>query len=204
MDISNNFVELCGCPAGRPRFSHMGGSDRYFTFPLEIERLSGVTDTVNIVVRESLIHGLEIDEGTGMTVCGELRSFNNKSGEGSRLVVTVFAKEIYFTSDEDKNIVRLSGVVCKQPNFRKTPMGRQICDIMLAVNRRYGRSDYLPCIAWSRLAEVCAGLSVGDPLALEGRIQSRKYIKNDNGTPTERTAFEVSIVSLTDSGDKDD
>lgn len=196
MELSNNYVELCGTPAGRPEFSHVGGNENYYTFPLEIERLSGTVDTVNIIVREAMISELEVEEVRALTVCGELRSYNNKRGEGSRLVITIFAKDLYFNSEEDKNIVRLSGVICKAPNFRKTPMGRQICDIMLAVNRRYGRSDYLPCIAWGRLAEECAELQVGDELTLEGRIQSRKYIKNENGTPIERTAFEVSIVSI--------
>jgi single-stranded DNA-binding protein len=101
-----------------------------------------------------------------------------------------------FTDDEDKNSVSLTGAVCKKPNLRKTPMGRQICDIMLAVNRRYGRSDYLPCIAWGRLAENASELKIGDTITLEGRIQSRKYIKTENGIATERTAFEVSIVSI--------
>ena len=203
MDIRNNYVELCGSPVGRPQFSHTGGSERYFAFPLEIERLSGATDTVNIAVRESLIKNLELGTAGALTVCGELRSFNNKKDEGPRLVIAVFAKELYFTGSGDKNIARLSGVICKRPTLRKTPMGRQICDIMLAVNRHYGRSDYLPCIAWGRLAEECAALEVGDPLSLEGRIQSRNYIKNENGAPVSRTAFEVSIVTLTDSGPSD-
>ncbi|WP_073076138.1 single-stranded DNA-binding protein [Sporobacter termitidis] len=192
----NNVVELCGSIADKPRFSHMGGSESYFSFPLDIERLSGFVDTVNIIVRQEMLEKLEIEDSQHIAVTGELRSFNNKRGDGSRLVISVFAKELYFTDDEDKNLVRLTGAICKKPNLRKTPMGRQICDIMLAVNRRYGRSDYLPCIAWGRLAEGAAELAVGDTISLEGRIQSRKYIKNENGAATERTAFEVSIVTL--------
>jgi single-stranded DNA-binding protein len=192
----NNAVELCGSIADKPRFSHMGGSENYFSFPLDIERLSGFVDTINIVVRQELLEKLEIEDSRHLAVMGELRSFNNKRGDGSRLVISVFAKEIAFSDDDEKNIVRLTGAVCKKPNLRKTPMGRQICDIMLAVNRRYGRSDYLPCIAWGRLAENTAELAVGDTISLEGRIQSRKYIKTENGASTERTAFEVSIVSI--------
>jgi single-strand DNA-binding protein len=192
-----NVVELCGTLADKPKFSHTGGSDNYFSFPLDIERLSGFVDTINIIARQDIISRLEIDNSSHLAITGELRSFNNKRGDGSRLVISVLAKDIYFTDDEDKNLVLLTGAVCKRPNLRKTPMGRQICDIMLAVNRRYGRSDYLPCIAWGRLAESTAELKVGDVIALEGRIQSRKYIKTENGIMTERTAFEVSIVSIT-------
>jgi primosomal replication protein N len=174
----------------------MGGSENYFSFPLDIERLSGFVDTVNVIVRQEMLEKLEIGDSRHLAVLGELRSFNNKRGDGSRLVISVFAKEMCFTDEDDKNAVNLSGAVCKKPNLRKTPMGRQICDIMLAVNRRYGRSDYLPCIAWGRLAESMSELGVGDTITLEGRIQSRKYIKTENGVSSERTAYEVSIVSL--------
>ena len=196
MEGMNNVVELCGSIADKPKFSHMGGSENYFSFPLDIERLSGFVDTINIIVRQEMLEKLEIEDNRHLAISGELRSFNNKRGDGSRLVISVFAKEMFFTDDEDKNCVRLTGAVCKRPNLRKTPMGRQICDIMLAVNRRYGRSDYLPCISWGRLAEGASELNVGDTITLEGRIQSRKYIKTENGEPIERTAFEVSIVSI--------
>ena len=196
MEGINNIVELCGTTAEKPRFSHNGGGENYFIFPLEIERLSGYVDKINIIAREDLLESLEVNDCSRIKVAGELRSFNNKRGGGSRLVITVLAKDICFSDDEDRNFVWLSGVICKPPNFRKTPMGRQISDIMLAVNRRYGRSDYLPCIAWGRLAETAANLQVGDSLSFEGRIQSRKYTKTENDTVNERTAFEVSIVTL--------
>ncbi len=196
MEGMNNYAQLCGSIADKPKFSHMGGSDNYYSFPLDIERLSGFVDTINIIAREDMLEELEIETYTHLAVTGELRSYNNKHGDGSRLVISVLAKQLAFTDDEDKNAVSLTGALCKRPNLRKTPMGRQICDLMLAINRKYGRSDYLPCIAWGRLAETTAELSVGDTLSLEGRIQSRKYIKVINGAPAERTAFEVSIVSL--------
>jgi len=193
----NNVVELCGISAEKPTFSHIGGGENYFTFPLEIERLSGYVDRINIIAREALLENLLIDGNSRINVIGELRSFNNKKGSGgSRLVITVLAREVFFSNSEDKNFVALSGVICKPPNLRKTPMGRLISDIMLAVNRRYGRSDYLPCIAWGRLAESAAALNVGDNLSFEGRIQSRKYMKSENEVVTERTAFEISIVEL--------
>jgi primosomal replication protein N len=192
-----NAVRLCGAGAETPSFSHVGGAERYFTFPLEVERLSGAVDRINVVAREELLNLALTGEGR-LCVEGELRSFNNKRGGGSRLVITVLAQQLYFTEEEDVNQVLLTGVICKPPTFRKTPMGRQICDLMLAVNRRYGRSDYLPCIAWGRLAEELSRRGVGDAVSLEGRIQSRKYIKTENGESTERTAFEVSIISLSE------
>ena len=196
MEGINNAVALRGTVADKPIFSHVGGNDNYFTFPLEIERLSGYMDRINIIAREALLEDLKIDDSSRFNVVGELRSFNNKNGSGSRLVITVLARELFLSEGTDINHVVLSGVICKPPNLRKTPMGRQISDIMLAVNRRYGRSDYLPCIAWGKLAEGVAGLAVGDNVSLEGRVQSRKYMKSENDEITERTAFEVSIVSL--------
>ena len=197
MEEMNNFVELCGSIADKPKFSHTGGCDNYYSFALDIERLSGFVDTINIIAREDMLEQLEIDNCSHLSVTGELRSYNNKHGEGSRLVISVLAKQLLFTDEDDKNTVCLTGALCKRPNFRKTPMGRQICDLMLAVNRKYGRSDYLPCITWGRLAESTAEMAVGDTLSLEGRIQSRKYIKVVNGILTERTAYEVSVVSIT-------
>jgi primosomal replication protein N len=191
-------VRLCGSVTEPPRFSHVGGADRYFTFPLEIERLSGTYDKINVIVREPLIEQLELTDDGRLCVEGELRSFNNKRGGGSRLVITVLALKLYFSDEEDCNSALLSGVICKTPTLRKTPMGRQICDLILAVNRRYGRSDYLPCIAWGRLAEELSARDVGDTVSLEGRVQSRKYIKTENGEQSERVAFEVSIVALTE------
>jgi single-stranded DNA-binding protein len=196
LEETNNAVTLCGSPCDTPKFSHASGTENYYTFPLEIERLSGACDRINVIAKEAMLAELVLGERSRLRVEGELRSFNNKHGEGSRLVITVFAKDMAFTDGEDKNSVFLSGVICKQPNLRKTPMGRQICDLILAVNRRYGRSDYLPCIAWGRLAERMAERQVGDAVALEGRIQSRKYINTETGAAAERTAFEVSIVSL--------
>jgi len=195
---SANYVELCGVAAGRPVFSHTSRSEQFFQFPMEIDRLSGTTDRINIIVRETLLSSLEPPDTPEckLLVTGELRSFNNKSGEGSRLVITVFAREITFCGLEDSNIVRLTGTLCKSPILRATPMGREICDLMLAVNRRYGRSDYLPCIAWGTKAKEASLWNIGTVVSLTGRIQSRKYIKNIEGVPIEKTAFEVSVMDI--------
>ena len=127
---------------------------------------------------------------------GQLRSFNNKSGQGSRLVISVLARTLLPTQEEDRNDVLLKGVICKPPVLRRTPLGRCISDMMLAVNRRYGRADYLPCIAWGQVAMVTGRMAVGDSLALEGRIQSRIYTKVTEWGAEERTAYEVSIMHL--------
>ncbi|MGE4484474.1 MAG: single-stranded DNA-binding protein [Oscillospiraceae bacterium] len=192
----NNIVELRGALAGRPVLSHSSRSEMYYMFPLEIERLSGAVDTLNIVVRRELLESVELEEKQRVYVKGELRSFNNKSGVGNRLIITVFAQALELTDESDMNSVTLAGTICKPPTLRKTPMGREICDMMLAVNRRYGRSDYLPCIAWGRLAETASEFAVGADVQLTGRIQSRKYIKNENDVQTEKTAFEVSVAEI--------
>jgi len=191
----NNSVTLSGTLAGAPTLSHTSREEAYFVFPLEIHRLSGATDTLNIMARQELLEQVTLAPLPGITIRGELRSFNNKTGIGSRLVITVFARTIALTEEEDQNTVTLQGTLCKPPNLRRTPMGREICDLMLAIPRRYGRSDYLPCISWGQNAVEAASWSVGTAVALTGRVQSRKYIKLEDGQGIEKTAFEVSVIS---------
>ncbi len=191
-----NAVNLCGTLAGRPVFSHNSKNEEFYTFPLEIVRLSGNADIINIIADKRLLDSAEIGDGDFVEISGEMRSYNNKSGEGRKLIISVLAKKIAITDGEDENSVALHGTLCKLPTLRRTPMGRQICDMMLAVNRRYGKSDYIPCIAWGQTAVDVSELSVGDRIRLEGRLQSRKYIKTENGESTERTAYEVSAVNI--------
>ena len=127
---------------------------------------------------------------------GQLRTFNNRRGQGAKLVITVLARQLGFCDGEDENLVQLTGTLCKAPNLRTTPMGRDICDLMLAVNRHYGRSDYLPCICWGLKAREAAQWNVGTQLRLQGRIQSRNYIKLTEDGPVEKTAFEVSVTEI--------
>ena len=195
-NISRNTARLCGVIAAAPVFSHSGRGECFYTFPLEVARLSGATDKINIIVRDELMESIQLCEAEKIYVVGELRSFNNKSGEGAKLVITVFAKELYLCDDDDLNEVHLIGTLCKKPNLRMTPMGRDICDLMLAVNRRYGRSDYLPCITWGLKAREAAEWGTGTMVTLEGRIQSRNYIKIVGGDPVEKTAFEVSVTDI--------
>ena len=195
-NISRNTARLCGVIAAAPTFSHSGRGESFYTFPLEVARLSGATDKINIIVRDELMESIQLCEAEKICVVGELRSFNNKSGEGAKLVITVFAKELYLCDDDDLNEGHLIGTLCKKPNLRMTPMGRDICDLMLAVNRRYGRSDYLPCITWGLKAREAAEWGTGTMVTLEGRIQSRNYIKIVGGDPVEKTAFEVSVTDI--------
>lgn len=189
-----NQVELRGTVADKPQYSHESRGEEFFQFPLQVERLSGAQDILNVVLRKTLMEKLEIGGGGKLHVVGELRSFNNKSGQGSKLVITVFARELEFDDGEDLNLVKLTGSLCKSPNLRTTPMGRDICDLLLAVNRKYGRSDYLPCIAWGLTAKEGANWNIGDRVSIQGRVQSRQYIKNIDGVPMEKTAFEVSVT----------
>ena len=191
-----NLVELCGTAETNAVFSHESRGERFYRFPLTIHRLSGTADTLNVIVREHLLSSAAIIPGQRLQVSGELRSFNNKHSEGSKLFITVFAHSLLPADGADTNSVALRGTLCKLPNLRTTPMGREICDFMLAVNRHYGRSDYLPCIAWGIKAKETAQWPVGTVVALTGRVQSRQYVKVIEGAAVEKTAFEVSVVEI--------
>ena len=195
--LCRNTVELCGALAAAPRFSHLSRGERFFIFPVETRRLSGAVDTINVVAREALLAALRIEEAERLCVQGELRSFNNRREEGPQLVIAVFARALSLAGGgEDVNAITLRGALCKQPVLRVTPMGRDICDLMVAVNRRCGRSDYLPCICWGARARTAALFDVGDGVELTGRVQSRQYIKLIDGEPVEKTAYEVSASEI--------
>lgn len=196
MDETRNDLLLRGTAAAEPAFSHENHGQRFYRFPLSVRRLSGQADVLQVIATgEQLSHLLPLT-GRRLEIQGQLWSFNNKSGQGSRLVISAFTRLLVETAGEDVNIIELKGAICKPPVLRRTPLGRCICDMMLAVNRRYGRADYLPCIAWGQVAMVTGQLPVGSTLALEGRVQSRVYTKVVDGVPQERTAYEVSIMRL--------
>ena len=177
---NENRITLHGRVAEAPGVSHVNHGE----------------DRLNAVIPESLLLRSPLAAGDEVSLWGEVRSFNNKSGLGSRLVITVFVRELRREQAEDENTLELAGTLCKPPVYRRTPLGRDICDMMLAVNRRYGRTDYLPCIAWGTLARRSGGLDVGSALAAEGRLQSRVYTKVGEGCPQVRTASEVSGMRL--------
>ena len=200
MDMQTGWNEnralLRGTAAAEPVLSHETHGVGYETFPLAVRRLSGSEDRVNVLVPRALLEQRPVTEGMELEVEGEVRSFNNKSGRGSRLVITLHARSLRPGNGPDENRLVLAGVLCKPPVLRRTPLGREICDLMLAVNRRYGRADYLPCIAWGALARCCGELGVGDGLRLDGRLQSREYTKVDQGMTEKRTAYEISVMHL--------
>lgn len=190
-----NRMVLHGRVAQPPALSHCNHEVEFFTFPLAVSRLSGVADQVNVVASRALLEGCGwLERGEEVTVHGEVRTFNNRSGVGSRLIISVFAKELLLEQGEDENRLLLPGTLCKPPSLRSTPLGRTICDMILAVNRRYGRADYLPLIAWGTVARQTSILAVGARLTVEGRIQSRTYTKNLETGPQERVAYEVSVM----------
>lgn len=158
--------------------------------------LSGAEDRVNVVASAALLERCPLTEGEELSVEGEVRSFNNRSGVGSPAGDLGLRQTDAPEPGEEENRLRLTGTLCKVPVYRRTPLGRDICDLMLAVNRRYGRTDYLPCIAWGSLARRCAELAPGNRVELEGRLQSRVYTKRLGETSEERTAFEVSVSVL--------
>ncbi|MBR5216957.1 MAG: single-stranded DNA-binding protein [Oscillospiraceae bacterium] len=188
-----NRARLCGTVMTDPAVSHANHGEEFCRFFLSVQRLSGQADLLPVVVSRRTLTENPIQVGDTVTVQGQLRSFNNKSGVGARLVIDLFARSVT-AGGEYCNHIELSGTVCKAPTLRRTPLGREICDVILAVNRRYGRADYLPCISWGTIARETAALTVGSPMALVGRLQSRTYSKALEGGCEERIAYEVSVM----------
>ena len=193
---TGNTTRLCGSVDEKASFSHISRNRKYFSFPLRVPRLSGAVDVINIVCDEEKMRAIEPDGSSMLRVTGELRSYNNKSGVGNRLIIFVYANELEFCDGNPENSIFLRGTVCKTPSLRMTPLGREICDILLAVNRPFGRSDYLPCISWGQNARDASQWNVGDTIELEGRIQSRSYIKSSESGQVKKTAYEVSASSV--------
>ncbi len=198
---TNNTVELTGLVVGEPTFNHEVFGEKFYQIMLEVRRQSDNTDTLPVVVSERLVDIGSIKVDQYMRVAGQLRTFNKHSEEHHRakLIISVFAREIEEVEEysDDQNSVVLRGFICKEPNFRTTPLGRDICDVLLAINRPYGKSDYIPNIAWGRNARYMGNLSVGTEVTVTGRLQSRTYIKKfEGGAEEERTAYEVSISKM--------
>ena len=196
MITENNRALLRGELAELPVFSHENHGRRFDTFVLEVERLSGVRDRVRVIAEERMMERLDPTAGEKVEVEGQVRSYNNRSGQGRRLIITVYAFRVEAVDGPPENEICLQGRICREPVYRRTPLGREIADVMLAVERKYGRSDYLPCIAWGLNARRASQWAVGDRLSLRGRIQSRDYIKVLEEGCVTRTAFEVSASEL--------
>ena len=197
----NNYIMLVGKITSEKKFSHEIYGESFFNFDLEIPRLSGISDIIPITISERLIANFDLTIGKQVVIEGQFRSYNTYEDSRSRLILTVFVKEIREKEEDEEikvpNEVQLVGHICRKPIYRKTPFGREIADILVAVNRAYNKSDYIPCITWGRNARFCENMQIGTELKLVGRVQSRPYEKkHEDGTVEQRTAYEVSISSL--------
>lgn len=215
--LENNYLTLVGKVTGEKEFSHEIYGERFYTFKLSIPRLSGNADIIPITISERIITDDMLTEGKKLLIKGQFRSYNSYQNERNKLVLTVFAKDVQEVKDEEVEVegneeveeneivkkeatineVVLIGYICKKPIYRQTPFGREIADLLLAVNRAYNKSDYIPTIAWGRNARFCQTLEVGAQVKIVGRVQSRTYEKKyEDGTVEQKVAYEVSICSL--------
>ncbi len=195
MENTANRAELCGSFVTLPALSHENYGQKFYHFFLEVERLSGISDILRVIVPEKVLYQTELDTGAMLYVRGQVRSFHEHTPLGRRLRIFVYGDYLECRDTEALNDINLIGSLCKAPIYRKTPLGREICDLMLSVPRSYGRYDFLPIIAWGRTARMAAELEIGNQLELYGRLQSREYRKTTaDGTQT-HTAYEISILS---------
>jgi single-stranded DNA-binding protein len=195
----NNKIYLEGQISTDLQFSHEMYGEGFYIFNLEVPRLSDAKDILSVTVSERLIGGMELKAGSEVIVEGQLRSYNKFVDGANRLILSVFARNVEFCIEKSKNPnqIFLDGYICKQPVYRTTPFGREISDMLLAVNRSYNKSDYIPTIAWGRNSRFCQGLQVGDNIRVWGRLQSREYEKKVSETETiKKVAYEVSISKM--------
>ena len=208
--LENNYLTLVGKVTGEKKFSHEIYGEKFYSFNLSIPRLSGNADIIPITISERLITDEMLEEGKKLLIKGQFRSYNSYENEKNKLILKGFAKDVEELKEveeqEESDIVRkeettnevvLIGFVCKKPIYRQTPFGREIADLLLAVNRAYNKSDYIPTIAWGRNARFCQNLEVGAQVKIVGRVQSRQYEKKyEDGTVEKRIAYEVSVSNL--------
>ncbi len=202
--IDTNTVTLIGKIVSEKEFTHEMYGEGFYRFSLEVPRLSEYVDILPVTISERLLINLDLKPGTYVAVKGQLRSYNRYIDNSNKLVLTIFARDVYLPEEDElnemlkkPNEIYLDGYICKPPVYRTTPFGREITDLLVAVNRPYNKSDYIPTIAWGRNARFCEKLLVGDHIKLWGRIQSRGYQKKlSNGGVEPRTAYEVSISRL--------
>ena len=212
----NNHIILVGKVTSDKTFSHEVYGERFYIFKIEIPRLSGTSDIIPVTVSERLLPAEELKIGEKVVIKGQFRSYNTYVDNKNRLILTVFAKDLIpeanFTEEQEEwekqnisNEVVLNGYICKAPIYRQTPFKREIADLLLAVNRAYNKSDYIPCIAWGRNARFCQNMEVGTCVKIVGRVQSRIYEKKyEDGTVEERVAYEVSVGSMEIVNENDD
>lgn len=196
----NNVAEITGIMADDLEFNHEIYGEKFYTFTLAVPRLSGINDRIKIMISDRLLSDITLVPGAYLEISGQFRSYNSYDGSGSRLILTVFVRDIRLIEEiggKNPNSLFLNGYICKEPVYRSTPFGREITDMLLAVNRTYNKSDYIPVIAWGRNARYCKGFQVGDNVKVWGRIQSREYQKKlSEDNVVTRTAYEVSVNKL--------
>lgn len=196
--MNNNKVYLKGIVISEPKFSHEVCEEKFFEVNFEVKRLSNATDIIPVIISEKLLINNNFSVGNEVAIRGQYRSYNSQEDNKSKLILNVFAREIVeIQENENPNTIELTGFICKPSIFRVTPFKREICDVLIAVNRAYNKSDYLPCIAWGRNARFVKDLKVGEKVNIVGRIQSREYQKKISDTETiTKTAYEISITQI--------
>lgn len=195
--LNNNKVTLIGEIKTEPKYSHNINGEKFYELMLSVQRLSDYCDIIPITISERLMLEEKFEIGNTISIKGQFRSYNKVVDDKSRLMLTVFVRELVEDCDEQNpNIIEITGFVCKPPIYRTTPFNREISDVLIAVNRAYNKSDYLPCIAWGRNARYIKSLEVGKKISIIGRIQSREYNKEINGKTETKTAYEISIFNI--------
>ena len=195
MEHTVNQITLRGSLISLPQFSHENHGRRFFRFLLEVPRLSGAVDTLPVIAEEGILLGTDLSDGEMLTVAGQVRSHNIRSDGKRHLLIFVFANAILCENGEPINDVLLEGPICREPTYRRTPLGREICDVMLAIPRAFRRADYLPCILWGRTAAEASRCHTRDILQIHGRLQSRIYTKVTDSGSQEKTAYEISALT---------
>lgn len=195
MEQNVNQITVRGQLVDLPEFSHENHGKRFYRFHLDIPRLSGNSDCLPVVAEERILDEIDLSGGSLLTVSGQIRSHNTRTGGSRHLLIFIFAASIVAEDGEPCNDVVLEGPLCKEPIYRRTPLGREICDGMLAVKRNFRRADYLPCIFWGRTAEEVSLCHTGDCIRIVGRLQSRTYIKHTEEGQIQRVAYEISALS---------
>ncbi|MCI8427249.1 MAG: single-stranded DNA-binding protein [Lachnospira sp.] len=202
--IENNRVTIIGEVVSEFTFSHEVFGEGFYLVDVSVNRLSDSVDIIPLMISERLVDITKDYRGMKIEVSGQFRSYNRHVGEKNKLILSIFVREIEFIEEDEipeeqskSNQIFLDGYVCKPPVYRKTPLGREIADILIAVNRPYGKSDYIPCIAWGRNARYAASIEVGGHLQVQGRVQSREYTKRiDEEQVEKRVAYEVSVSKI--------
>lgn len=195
--MENNNITISGKIVSDLELSHEVYNEKFYKFYIKSERLSNQEDILPVIISERMINLEELEENKNIRIDGQFRSYNEQRENGNKLVLSIFVKGIDFIPDDDsltQNDANFIGYVCKNPIYRKTPLGREIADVLIAVNRTYKKSDYIPCILWGRNAKYCENLEVGTKVKVNGRIQSRNYEKKlDENNIIKKTAYEVSV-----------